>query len=296
MVRPACFGWNMETAATNHFQQQKALEGGEIHTKAVQEFERSTALLRQFGVKVTVVDDVLENNTPDSIFPNNWFSSHPNGSLCLYPMQAKNRRRERRMDIFSILAQDGWSQQSVFDLTDLEEKQIYLEGTGSLVLDRTAHLAFASLSERTHESAVRLWCEKMGYQPILFEAFDLVEGEKVPVYHTNVLLCIATHWAVVCLEAIEASDAWRVEQALTLAGKKCIPISRLQMKQFAGNMLELETPTGMIVVMSESARSVLTQVQLTELEKYARVVPISIPTIEEIGGGSIRCMLAELFC
>jgi hypothetical protein len=295
MVRPACFGWNLETAATNHFQQQNALEESEIHTKAVQEFERSTALLRQFGVKVTVIDDLLENNTPDSIFPNNWFSSHPNGSICLYPMQAKNRRRERRMDVFSFLAQDGWSQQSVFDLSYLEEKQIYLEGTGSLVLDRSAKLAFASLSERTHESAVRLWCEKMDYQPILFEAFDLVEGKKVPIYHTNVILCIGTHWAVVCLEAMEAANAWRVEQVLALEGKKCIPISLHQMKHFAGNMLELNTPNGPIVVMSESARNVLSEVQLTELEKYATVVPISIPTIEEIGGGSIRCMLAELF-
>jgi hypothetical protein len=295
MVRPVCFGWNSETAGTNHFQTEMSFPQEEIHHRAVLEFDRTTALLRQHGIKVTVVDDVLENRTPDSIFPNNWFSTHPNGGLVLYPMHAQNRRRERRLDIFSLLSHEGWRLQQTTDLSLWENEQTYLEGTGSLVLARDVHVAYAALSERTHRNAVVHWSEKMNFKPIIFEAFDTVDGQKVPIYHTNVVMCVGSTWAIVCFDALSLADAKRVEKSLQEAGRCIIPISLMQMRNFAGNMLELEGNSGALVVMSETARLALDSHQLDELAKHGELLSIPIPTIEKIGGGSIRCMMAEIF-
>ena len=296
MVRPVRFGFNEETAANNAFQQksESAEEALRTQRQAVNEFDAYVALLRENGVDVDVLQDTPEPFTPDSIFPNNCFSTHCEGerrTLVLYPMFANNRRLERDKLLRGINLQDY---NEVIDLTHYEQDHLYLEGTGSLVLDREHHIAYACVSPRTHEKVVREWSRLLGYECLLFDSTD---ENDIPVYHTNVMMHVGTGYAVVCLDSIsDPSKRELLRQTLHRTGKEIVEISYEQMNHFAGNMLEVHNRDGeQLLVMSATARAVLTATQLSLLEKYVRIISPDIHAIETAGGGSARCMLTEIF-
>ncbi len=295
MIRPVYFAGNVETASSNRFQnldQQQAV--AEIQQQAVTEFDVLVSKLRTAGIQVQVVDDTPEPHTPDSIFPNNWVSFHADGTVVLYPMQARNRRSERRMDVLEQLSAQGLRITRTLDLTAHEEHEQYLEGTGSLVLDRVHRMAYACLSPRTDLDALGDFAQQLDYELVTFDAAD---AEGAPIYHTNVLMCVGTHFAVLCTEVIAAHEQNAVLHALRSTGHEVIEISRTQMQGFAGNMLELRNQQGeLCVVMSQSAFDVLTTTQRQQLQALAGpLIVAAIPTIERLGGGSVRCMLAEVF-
>lgn len=296
MVRPVRFGFNEETAANNAFQQksESAEEALRTQRQAVNEFDAYVALLRENGVDVDVLQDTPEPFTPDSIFPNNCFSTHCEGerrTLVLYPMFANNRRLERDKLLRGINLQHY---DEVIDLTRYEQDHLYLEGTGSLVLDREHHIAYACVSPRTHEKVVREWSRLLGYECLLFDSTD---ENDIPIYHTNVMMHVGTGYAVVCLDSIsDPSKRELLRQTLHRTGKEIVEISYEQMNHFAGNMLEVHNRDGeQLLVMSATARAVLTATQLSLLEKYVRIISPDIHAIETAGGGSARCMLAEIF-
>ena len=296
MVRPVRFGYNEETAGNNAFQQKSATADAALWTQrqAIVEFDTYVALLRENGVSVDVVQDTEEPFTPDSIFPNNCFSTHidkDRRTLVLYPMFAPNRRRERDK-LWPRLQTMAFDE--VVDLTHNEREAMYLEGTGSLVLDRDHHIAYACVSPRTNEKVTKEWARLMGYDYLLF---DSVDENGTPVYHTNVVMCIGTHYAIVCMESVKnPTQREQLRLSLERHGKEIVEITYQQMHHFAGNMLEISNDQGeQLLVMSATARSVLTQSQLSILEQYTKIIAPNIPTIETAGGGSARCMLAELF-
>ncbi len=296
MVRPVRFGFNEETAANNAFQQksESAEEALRTQRQAVNEFDAYVALLRENGVDVDILQDTPEPFTPDSIFPNNCFSTHCEGgrrTLVLYPMFANNRRLERDKLLQGINLQDY---DEVIDLTCYEQDHLYLEGTGSLVLDREHHIAYACVSPRTHEKVVRAWARLLGYECLLFDSTD---ENDIPIYHTNVMMHVGTGYAVVCLDSInDPSKRELLRQTLQRTGKEIVEISYEQMNHFAGNMLEVNNRDGeQLLVMSATARAILTPTQLSLLEKYVRIISPDIHVIETAGGGSARCMLAEIF-
>ncbi len=296
MVRPVRFGFNEETATNNAFQQksESAEEALRTQRQAVNEFDAYVALLRENGVDVDVLQDTPEPFTPDSIFPNNCFSTHCEGerrTLVLYPMFANNRRLERDKLLQMINLQDY---DEVINLTRYEKDHLYLEGTGSLVLDREHHIAYACVSPRTHEKVVREWARLLGYECLLFDSTD---ENDIPIYHTNVMMHVGTGYAVVCLDSIsDPSKRELLRQTLQRTGKEIVEISYEQMNHFAGNMLEVNNRDGeQLLVMSATARAVLTPTQLSLLEKYVRIISPDIHAIETAGGGSARCMLAEIF-
>lgn len=296
MVRPVRFGFNEETATNNAFQQksESAEEALRTQRQAVNEFDAYVALLRENGVDVDVLQDTPEPFTPDSIFPNNCFSTHCEGerrTLVLYPMFANNRRLERDKLLQGINLQDY---NEVIDLTRYEQDHLYLEGTGSLVLDREHHIAYACVSPRTHEKVVREWARLLGYECLLFDSTD---ENDIPIYHTNVMMHVGTGYAVVCLDSIsDPSKRELLRQTLQRTGKEIVEISYEQMNHFAGNMLEVNNRDGeQLLVMSATARAILTPTQLSLLEKYVRIISPDIHAIETAGGGSARCMLAEIF-
>lgn len=296
MVRPACFGWNAETAESNHFQQISIMESSEIHLNALLEFDLACDFLRQKGLKVTVLQDCLENKTPDSIFPNNWFSTHADGTLIGYPMLAHNRRRERIANFDLVLLKEGFRVSEWLDLTAAENQGKFLEGTGSLILDRVNKRVYAARSPRTHEQLVENWAKKMGFVPIVFSAFDSRGEKPTAIYHTNVLLSIGEHLAIFCGEAVPENERNQVVQSLIESGKSVLFISLEQMDQFAGNALELKNHQGKkIWVMSTTAQKSLRGDQLEKIQEQGEIVALHIPTIERIGGGSARCMIAENF-
>ncbi|MDB5139353.1 MAG: amidinotransferase [Mucilaginibacter sp.] len=291
MIRPVNFGFNDETAGSNAFQNRDA-DKNNVNEKAQVEFDGMVKLLRENGVDVTVIDDTPEPYTPDSIFPNNWVTFHADGGIFLYPMQAQNRRLERREDIIAKL-EDRFAVKHVIDLSRFEADEKFLEGTGSMVLDRKNKIAYACLSPRTDSDVLHLFCEQTGYKAITFEAVD--ERGKA-VYHTNVLMCIGSKFAVICLDSIaNPHERIVVKESLMANHKEIIDISFDQMNQFAGNMLEVKNKAGeVLIVMSQNAYNALLEEQKTVLTKYGRLIYADINTIEINGGGSARCMMAEV--
>ena len=290
MVRPCSFGFNVQTASNNAFQ-RSGFESG-AQEAALREFDSFVALLRSHGITVDVIEDTPEPHTPDSIFPNNWFSTHSDGTLVLYPMFAPNRRLERKQSVMDHLI-GTFDIRNIYDLTPYESKEKYFEGTGSMVIDREAGIVYACRSPRTDEDVLKEFCKLFDWDYFLFDAMD-ASGKAI--YHTNVMMCVGTDLAVVCLESIR--DLRVREEFLGLLGKKdIVDISLEQMGSFAGNMLELQ-PFGErkpLLVMSSSARKSLRQEQLRMIESHCDIASPDLRIIEANGGGSARCMLAEIF-
>jgi hypothetical protein len=297
MIRPVRFRKNEETAVNNYFQEDLNLAQSTINQQAQAEFDGLVNILTEVGVEVIVVNDNLDANTPDSIFPNNWISFHEDGTVVLYPMFAENRRRERREDILELLENKGFEIREVMDYTGAEEEEVFLEGTGSLILDREHRIAYCALSERADENLFIEFCEDFDMAPILFTARQSVQGQRLPIYHTNVMMCIAEAFAVICLSCIDDKKERKlVVDQLKESGKEIIEISEAQMHQFAGNMLQVAGRNGeRLLVMSQSARNSLTPKQIEKIEKTSRIISSPLDTIETCGGGSARCMMAEVF-
>lgn len=291
MIRPVAFGFNAQTATSNAFQTQQA-DQQLVQEKAQQEFDGFVKTLRDNGVNVTVIEDTMEPHTPDSIFPNNWISFHNNGDIFTYPMQAVNRRLERREDIIRQL-EDQFMAKHIIDLSRFEAKGQFLEGTGSMVLDRVNKIAYACLSPRTDPEVLKAFCDYTGYQAVTFNAAD---QNSTAIYHTNVLMAIGSKFAVVCLNSItQVNDKELVIHSIKSTGKELIDITFDQMNSFAGNMLEvLDTDGNTLIVMSKTAYQSLTDDQKSELQQYGKLIYANISTIETNGGGSARCMLAEV--
>jgi hypothetical protein len=294
MIRPTHFGFNPETAESNAFQDIKlAAQTKDVAQEdARREFDEMARQLQAVGVEVMVYDDTVDPYTPDSIFPNNWVSFHASGTVVLYPMQATNRRLERRQDIIDDLAKN-FHVARIIDLTHFEQEGKFLEGTGSMVLDRMYRVAFASLSPRTHPDVLAEFARQTGYRTVSFHAAD-ASGQAI--YHTNVLMCIADTFAVVCLAAISDPDErLMVRQELERLNKRVIEISLEQMANFAGNMLLIKTKKGQkLLVMSTRAYESLTPKQIDQLDDYATLFHFDLSMIEGNGGGSARCMMAEV--
>lgn len=297
MVRPVAFRMNEQTTENNHFQKElKGMLPSAINAKAQQEFDSFVAKLRAVGVQVFVVEDTLETDTPDSIFPNNWISFHENGDVVLYPMFAENRRNERREDVLDFLEEKGFVIENVVDFSSAEEEGMFLEGTGSLVLDRANSKAYCALSPRADEELFIEFCEDFDCAPVIFEAFHTVDGKKELVYHTNVMMSVGEDFAVICADMIaDKKERKMVLDSLRADNKDIVLITESQVNNFAGNMLQLLGADKKYIVMSEAARKVLTVKQITQLEQYGEILSSDLDTIEVCGGGSARCMLAEIF-
>jgi hypothetical protein len=292
MIRPVRFARNPETLASNRFQ-SRAPELADAQQAAHAEFEALAAALRAAGVNVYVFEDTPEPHTPDAIFPNNWVSFHADGSVVLYPMLAENRRLERRDDLLQALSvQHGFHVARVLDLTHHEARDKFLEGTGSMVLDRVHRIAYACVSPRTDLDVLGDFGQQLDYEIVAFEAND---AEGLPIYHTNVMMSVGTRFAAVCSAAIREDERGAVLDTLRSTGHAILDLSFEQMAGFAGNMLELRSAAGGLVAMSARALEVLAAPQRSVLQEYAgRIVAAPIPTIERLGGGSVRCMLAEV--
>ncbi|OBX21919.1 MULTISPECIES: citrulline utilization hydrolase CtlX [Bizionia] len=297
MIRPVHFRMNEQTAVNNYFQEEIDLKNAEINTKAQEEFDAFVNKLRAVGVSVIVENDIKSLNAPDSIFPNNWVSFHENGDVALYPMFAKNRRVERREDILLRLEEAGFKIENIIDYTEAENEGVFLEGTGSLLLDRTNKKAYCALSARADEDLFIEFCEDFDYAPMLFTAFQTVEGKRLPIYHTNVMMCLAEKFAVICLDSIDdKKERKSIVKSLKEDGKSIIAITEAQMHQFAGNMLQVQGHLNQrYLVMSKAAHDSLTVAQINEIEKHCPILSSSLETIETCGGGSARCMMAEVF-
>lgn len=295
MIRPARFGPNPATAASNPFQRLPDVDGTALRTAVLAEFSALVEALDRAGVQVFVADDTPVPEQPDAVFPNNWVSFHADGRVILYPMEAPNRRTERRLDILEDLARMGWiTLDRILDLSGLEMSGLYLEGTGSLVLDRGRNGAYAGLSSRSHRLAIERFMLETG---IAVHAFGTADAKGRPLYHTNVMLSLGERFAVICSDAIpDPAERFRLQSELQHTGRRLIPISFAQMEGFAGNILELDTCDGdPVIVMSESARNILQARQLRQLETCGDILPVPIPMIEMVGGGGVRCMIAEVF-
>nr|WP_045081122.1 arginine deiminase-related protein [Aequorivita vladivostokensis] len=287
---------NEQTAVNNFFQEDIALKNAEINTKAQAEFDAFVQKLRGVGVHVIVENDDLRMDTPDSIFPNNWISFHENGDIGLYPMFAENRRRERREEVLIRLENEGFKINNIYDYTPAEDEGFFLEGTGSLLLDRVNHKAYCALSPRADEELLIEFCEDFEYLPVIFTANQTVDGKRVPIYHTNVMMCLAEEFCVICLDSIDdAKEKKNVVQHLKTDGKEIISITEAQMHHFAGNMLQVQGRDKKYLVMSAAAHSSLTQNQIAAIEKHCEILSSDLTTIETCGGGSARCMMAEVF-
>ncbi|MEN9686953.1 MAG: hypothetical protein RLZZ28_2739 [Bacteroidota bacterium] len=291
MIRPIAFDFNAQTAVNNSFQVKSS--DPFIQEKALSEFDSFVQVLELNAVDVTVIQDSHEPPTPDSLFPNNWISFHEKGKIVLYPMYAHNRRLERKPAVLASILEKFQINETI-DLTGFEQEEKFLEGTGSMVLDRENKIAYACISPRTHVELLEIFCNQMGYRPIAFSAFDA--GNEA-IYHTNVMMCVASNFAVVCLEAIKNQEANNLLTAtLEKSGKKIIPITIGQMNQFAGNMLQVRSKTGQLfLVMSTRAFQSLTPQQVSLIQSYCPIIHASLDTIETNGGGSARCMMAEIF-
>ena len=295
MIRPVNFRMNEETAVNNYFQEDLDIKNAEINRKALEEFDEFVEKLRAVGINVIVESDDKLMDTPDSIFPNNWVSFHGNGDVAIYPMFAKNRRKERRDEVFIRLENEGFKIENIIDYTSAEDEGIFLEGTGSLLLDRVNSKAYCALSPRADEDLFIEFCEDFEYTPIIFTANQTVEGKRLAIYHTNVMMCLAENFAVICLDTIDDKDEREhVLGALTETGKEIIEITEAQKHRFAGNMLQLlgDKP---YLVMSNSAYDALEKDQINAIEKHCPIIYSSLDTIEACGGGSARCMMAEVF-
>ena len=298
MIRPVAFRMNEQTAVNNYY--QKVLDGltpETVNAKAQEEFDTFVNKLRMVGVDVTVVEDTLDPDTPDSIFPNNWISFHENGDVVLYPMFAENRRAERREDILDILEDKGFVINEIMDYTIAEEENVFLEGTGSLLLDRENDKAYCALSPRADEELMIEFCEDFEFTPVIFEAFQTVNNERKLIYHTNVMMCLGDTFAVICADCIDdKKERKMVLDSLRGDDKEVILITEDQVNNFAGNMLEVKgADDRRYLVMSSSAYNSLTKKQIAQLEEHITILHSSLDTIEACGGGSARCMMAEIF-
>ncbi len=297
MVRPVAFQLNEETAVNNLFQpREQGISDTRAQNLALEEFDIMVKNLRSHDIEVIVFNDTESISTPDSIFPNNWISLHDDARIVLYPMFAENRRKERREDIIKILS-ETFEVKKISSFTDWEAKEKYLEGTGSLILDRQNKIAFAAISDRTHPDVMEDFAKNTGYEIVSFTANQTFEGRRLPIYHTNVMMCIGDGFCVICLDTIDSIDEREnVVEKLEETGKEIIEISEEQMNNFAGNMLHVKNKNQEnFVVMSEAAYKSLEIAQIKQLEKYGKLLHSSIETIERLGGGSARCMMAEVF-
>lgn len=299
MIQPVGFRYNEQTALNNYY--QKAMEQvtpENVQQMALNEFNAMVVKLKQEGINVLVIPDTASPDTPDSIFPNNWVSFHSDGRIALYPMFAENRRLERREDILDALQNEhGFQVSDIIDFTEFEEHNAFLEGTGSLVLDRTNKIAYAALSVRTDKKAVELFCEEFDYTAVVFTANQTVNGNRMPIYHTNVMMSVGKHIAIVCFDSIDdVSEQLLVRESLEESQHTIVEISEAQKEHFAGNMLEVQNSEGdAYMVMSTAAYKSLTPQQIEAIEQHCTIIHSDIPTIEACGGGSARCMMAELF-
>ncbi len=293
LIRPSSFAFNAETAISNAFQIKLNESEEEIKQKKLSEFEAFVQTLTTKGVNVFAIDDTILPEKPDAIFPNNWVSFHADGTVILYPMCAVNRQYERRQDIIDSLKKK-FVINNIIDLSKYEIEHKYLEGTGSIIFDHIHKIAYACLSPRTDKSLFIEVCTLLNYRPIYFYAYD---KNGLEIYHTNVMMCIAEKFSAICLDTItNQAEKELVVQSLTQTGHQIVDISFEQMSNFAGNMLELKNKNNQsLLALSQSAYNSLTTTQKTEIEKYTELVPLTIKTIETIGGGSARCMIAEIF-
>lgn len=298
MIRPIGFRMNEETAVNNYY--QKVLDNmlpETVNTKAQKEFDDYVEKLRGIGVNVVVVDDTKETDTPDSIFPNNWVSFHENGDVGLYSMFAENRRLERREDILETLEEKGFVINRIVDYTDAEKEEVFLEGTGSVILDRVNRKAYCALSPRANEDLFIEFCEDFEFFPIVFTSNQTINGERKAIYHTNVMMCIGETFAVICLSSIDdKKERKNVIKHLKEDGKEIITITESQVNNFAGNMLQVKGANDeLYLIMSQAAYDSLTTNQIKALKEHTNILSSSLDTIEACGGGSARCMMAEVF-
>lgn len=295
MVRPVAFRMNEQTAVNNYF--QKNLTDEDVNEQAQQEFDAFVTKLRNVGVQVIVVDDKIEDDTPDSIFPNNWVSFHETGEIALYPMFAENRRKERRLEYFAKLEEEGFKITEIVDYTSAEEENLFLEGTGNLILDRKHQKAYCALSPRAEEDLLIEFCEDFEFTPVIFQANQSVNEERKPIYHTNVMMCMAEEFAIICLDAIDdKKERKNVINHLKEDGKEVIVITEEQMHEFAGNMLQVEgKDKSKYLVMSARARRSLSEEQIEKIQAHCEILSSELKVIEICGGGSARCMMAEVF-
>ena len=298
MIRPINFRMNEQTAVNNYY--QHVLDNvlpETVNAKAQEEFDAFVTKLRNIGVNVIVVSDTDEFDTPDSIFPNNWISFHENGNIGLYPMFAENRRLERREDILFKLEDEGLKIEHIFDYRSAEDEGLFLEATGSLALDRVNRKAYCALSPRADEELLIEFCEDFEYTPVMFTANQTVNGERKAIYHTNVMMCLAEDFSVICLDSIDdKKERKNVVKHLNEDGKEVIAITEQQVNNFAGNMLQLKGNNDeLFLIMSQAAHDCLTSSQVKAIEKHCKILSSSLDTIEACGGGSARCMMAEVF-
>ncbi|WP_410548930.1 citrulline utilization hydrolase CtlX [Allomuricauda sp. F6463D] len=297
MVRPVNFRMNEQTAVNNYFQEDPDIKNAEINKKAQQEFDQFVKMLREHGVNVITISDNMEQDTPDSIFPNNWVSFHTSGTVSVYPMFAENRRKERREDILELLEENGFVINNIMDYTVAEDDGVFLEGTGSILKDRVNQKAYCALSERADEELFIEFCEDFDCFPVIFHANQTVEGKRLPIYHTNVMMAMAETFVVICLDSIDdKKERKNVVEHIKMDGREVIRITEEQMYHFAGNMLQvIGADDQRYMVMSTQAYDSLTQAQIKAIEKHCAIIHSSLDTIETCGGGSARCMMAEVF-
>ena len=297
MIEPVAFGYNPETAVNNYFQKKDNEKLEDIAVKALAEFKNMVELLTASGMRVIVVKDTEYPPTPDSIFPNNWISFHENDRAVLYPMFAPNRRLERRMDVLLEVENETGRKYKLVDYSTCELQNQFLEGTGSLVLDRKNRIAYASLSERTDKMLLENWCHEMKFTPVSFTATQQVGNELLPIYHTNVMMCVGEELAVVCTDTVrDENEKQNLIRSLTESRKKIVEITEEQMHRFAGNMLQLKNKSGQkFILLSLNAFNSLTPVQIDQLQADNELIVADIHTIEKYGGGGVRCMVAEVF-
>ena len=296
MIRPNNFGFNEETANDNHYQNKEFFESNS-NENAQKEFDNMVKNLKQNGISVHVFQDDDINYTPDSIFPNNWISFHENGDIGLYPMYAKNRRLERRPEVLEFLEEEGFGIENIVDYSGAESENKFLEGTGSMILDRENRIAYCSISNRSNEDLFIDFCEDFEFTPVLFNSFQSVGDERLPIYHTNVMMCVTMSYVVICLDSIDDKKQRKnVCEFIKKSEKELINISENQVEKFAGNMLELLNDKGeSVLVMSKSAENSLSENQKNTITNYSKIISTDINTIELCGGGSARCMMAEIF-
>lgn len=295
MIEPVAFGYNEQTAENNYFQVNS--ENDQTQQKALNEFNSFVEKLKSKGIKVIVVKDTKEPHTPDSIFPNNWVSFGADGKVFLYPMFAPNRRDERRTEIIDEVKKAGFQIAEIEDFSHFENEEKFLEGTGSIIFDHDHKIAYGSVSLRLNEELFKKFCHKTGYRPVIFHSFQTAGTERLSIYHTNVMMCVADRFVVICLDCIDDEmEREKVQEVIKSTEKELIEISEEQMQQFAGNMLQVHNSEGKtFLVMSETAYKSLNPEQVSKIENYSEIIYSDLNTIEANGGGSARCMLAEVF-
>lgn len=297
MIEPVAFCYNEETAQNNYFQKKNGDTPEHIQAKALAEFQAMVQLLKDKNLNIITVKDTIEPHTPDSIFPNNWISFHEEGLIAFFPMFAQNRRQERRTDLIEGINAHGFHFTELNSYTSYEEEKRYLEGTGSMILDRRKRIAYAGLSERTEKELFHQFCLDFNFTPCAFNAYQSVNNKRLPIYHTNVMMAVAEEYVVLCLSAIDdVQERKKVTKTITKSGKEIVEISEKQMHHFAGNMLQVKNNDGIpYLIMSETAYKSLTEEQISQLKTYNEFIVPAVPTIEKYGGGSVRCMMAEIF-